>query len=45
MVAIDPDKVAQGVDPSYPAFCLPFQDLSTSNHIPQWTQVVVPIIQ
>ncbi len=44
MVAIDPAKVAAGEDASYPAFCLPFQDLSTSNHIAQWTQVVVPII-
>jgi hypothetical protein len=44
MVAIDPDKVGQGMDPSYPAFCLPFQDLTTSNHIAQWTQVVVTII-
>lgn len=41
MVAIDPDKVAQGVDPSYPAFALPFQDITTSNHIAQWTQKVV----
>jgi Tol biopolymer transport system component len=45
MVAIDPDQIAMGQDPSYAAFCLPFQDLTTSNHIPQWTQVVVPIIQ
>ena len=44
MVAIDPAKVAVGDDPSYAAFCLPFQDLTTSNHIAQWTQVVVPII-
>lgn len=41
MVAIDPDKVGQGVDPSYPAFALPFQDTTTSNHIAQWTQKVV----
>ena len=41
MMAIDPDKVAQGVDPSYPAFVLPFQDITTSNHIAQWTQKVV----
>ncbi|MGQ0504346.1 MAG: hypothetical protein ACT4TC_03430 [Myxococcaceae bacterium] len=44
MVAMDPDKVNQGLDPSYPAFCLPFQDLATSNHIAQWTTVVVPNI-
>jgi hypothetical protein len=37
MVAIDPARLAQGVDPSSPAFCLPFQDITTSNHIAQWT--------
>jgi hypothetical protein len=25
-------------DPSYPAFWLPFQDITTHNHTPQWTQ-------
>lgn len=41
MSAIDPDELAQGKDPSFPAFALPFQDLQTSNHIAQWaTQVV-----
>jgi hypothetical protein len=43
MVAVDPAKVLAGQDGSYPAFFLPFQDLSTSNHIAQWTEVVVPI--
>jgi hypothetical protein len=37
MVAIDPARLAQGADPSSPAFCLPFQDITTSNHIAQWT--------
>lgn len=45
MAAVDPDRVAQGLDPSYPAFALPFQDFSTSNHIAQWTTVVVPPIK
>jgi hypothetical protein len=27
-----------GADPSYTAFCLPFQDITTSNHIAQWAQ-------
>ena len=44
MVAIDPDKIASGQDPSFAAFALPFQDLTTSNHIAQWTQTVVPPI-
>jgi hypothetical protein len=28
-------------DPSYTAFCLPFQDITTSNHIAQWTKYFV----
>jgi hypothetical protein len=31
-----------GKDPSYPAFFLPFQDLATHNHTPQWTQQPTP---
>jgi hypothetical protein len=31
----------QGTDPSFPAFYLPFQDIATHNHTPQWTQQVV----
>ncbi|WP_224363516.1 TolB family protein [Hyalangium versicolor] len=42
--AVDPDAVARGEDPSYPAFVLPIQDISTSNHIAQWTTEVVPVI-
>jgi len=30
-----------GTDPSYTAFCLPFQDITTGNHIAQWTQVLI----
>jgi Tol biopolymer transport system component len=41
MVAVDPDKAAAGMDPSYPAFVLPFQDLNSSNHIAQWTEEIV----
>lgn len=42
MVAVDPDRIARGEDGSFPAFALPFQDLSTSNHIAQWAEVFVP---
>lgn len=42
MAAIDPEAVLAGDDGSFPAFALPFQDLTTSNHIGQWTQRVVP---
>jgi hypothetical protein len=31
-----------GGDPSFTAFCLPFQDITTSNHIAQWTKYFVP---
>ena len=41
MVAIDPDRAHAGDDPSYAAFCLPFQDIDSSNHIAQWTEEVV----
>jgi len=27
-----------GSDPSYTSFCLPFQDITTSNHIAQWAK-------
>jgi hypothetical protein len=43
MVAVDPDRVADGEDGSYPAFALPFQDLSTSNHMAQWTEAFVSV--
>ncbi len=41
MVAIDPDRALAGQDPSAAAFALPFQDLSSSNHIAQWTTEVI----
>jgi hypothetical protein len=41
MVAIDPDRALAGQDPSYPAFYLPFQDATSSNHIARWTKQVV----
>lgn len=45
MAAIDPDKVLAGEDGCFAAFALPFQDVTTSNHIAQWTTQVVPPIQ
>jgi hypothetical protein len=39
MVAVSPDRAAAG-DGGYPAFWLPFQDISTGNHIAQWTEKV-----
>lgn len=44
MAAVNLDAPA-GVDPSFPAFALPFQDITTSNHIAQWTTEVVGPIQ
>ena len=40
MAAFDPAKAGTGADASYPAFWLPFQDISGGNHIAQWTTVV-----
>ena len=40
MVAFDPARAAAGQDPTFPAFWLPFQDLSSSNHIGQWSTEV-----
>jgi hypothetical protein len=41
MSAFFPDRATAGQDPSGPAFRLPFQLLTTSNHIAQWTQAVI----
>jgi len=41
MAPFFPDKANGGMDPSGPAFRMPFQDFATSNHIAQWTQAVV----
>ena len=38
MVAVDPARAAAGEDGSSAAFALPFQDISTSNHMAQWTR-------
>ncbi|HEU0034345.1 MAG TPA: hypothetical protein VFQ53_27170 [Kofleriaceae bacterium] len=41
MTPFFPDRAAQGIDPSGPAFRMPFQLLTSANHIAQWTQQVV----
>jgi len=43
MVAIDPARAAAGQDPSVAAFALPFQDVTSSNHIAQWTEEVIQL--
>ncbi len=43
MAGFDPERAGDGLDPTWPAFYLPFQDITTNNHIPQWTSTVVPI--
>jgi len=45
MVGLDPDRIALGLDPSFASFVLPFQDVTTSNHIAQWTERVVPPVE
>lgn len=37
VAAIDVNKAAQGLDPSYPAFRVPFQGLDENNHRAYWT--------
>lgn len=41
MTPFFPDRAAQGMDPTGPAFRVPFQDVATNNHIAQWTNQVV----
>lgn len=40
MVGFDPDKAKAGLDPTGPAFWLPFQDMGSGNHIAQWVTKV-----
>jgi hypothetical protein len=41
MTPFYPNRAAQGMDPSGPAFRMPFQLPTSANHIAQWTQQVV----
>jgi WD40-like Beta Propeller Repeat len=41
IVGFDPAKAKAGKDPSFAPVWLPFQDISSSNHIGQWTEKVV----
>ena len=41
MVGINLGLATGGGDPSYTAFCLPFQDITTSNHIAQWAKYFI----
>lgn len=40
MLPVDVRKLDKGEDSGYPPFWLPFQDLNTGNHIPQWVEQV-----
>ncbi len=40
MVAVSPDRLNTPGDGGYPPFWLPFQDMTTGNHIAQWTETV-----
>ncbi len=46
MSGVRPESVMAGRDPSFAAFALPFQDLTTSNHIAVWTtqSVGTPVV-
>lgn len=41
MTPFFPDRAEQGQDPSGQAFRVPFQQVTTNNHIAQWTQAIV----
>jgi hypothetical protein len=41
MTAINLNTAGKGTDPSFPAFWLPFQDITAHNHTAQWTSTVV----
>lgn len=43
MAPFYPNRAFANEDPSAPAFRLPAQDITGSNHIAQWTEQVVPI--
>ncbi|HEY7955363.1 MAG TPA: hypothetical protein VII38_08720 [Polyangia bacterium] len=43
MAAFDPTVASSKADPSTVPFWLPFQDVTTNNHIAQWTQQIVGI--
>jgi hypothetical protein len=45
MIGIDVGNLTTNQDPSYAAFALPFQDITTSNHIAQWTEEVPPPVK
>jgi hypothetical protein len=40
MVGFDPARAAVGLDPTFAAFWLPFQDPASGNHIAQWVEKV-----
>ena len=39
-VIVDPDRTLDAKDRSYPAFWLPFQDVTAHNHSAQWVSTV-----
>jgi len=41
MTPVFPTRAAAGQDPSGATFRVPFQDVTTANHIAQWTQAIV----
>lgn len=45
MAAITIGGEPTGMDPSAPPFWIPRQDTATRNHIAQWTEQIVPILQ
>jgi hypothetical protein len=43
MAPFFPTRLEASVESSAPAFRLPFQDITSNNHIAQWTEQVIPV--
>lgn len=43
MAPFFPTRMQASAEPSAPAFRLPAQDISSNNHIAQWTETVIPV--
>ncbi|HUH06130.1 MAG TPA: hypothetical protein VML75_29275 [Kofleriaceae bacterium] len=43
MAPFFPTRLEASNEPSAPAFRLPFQDITSNNHIAQWTEQVIPV--
>src|SRR5262249_14203812 len=45
MAAVTVGGEPSATDQSFPPFWIPYQNLATHNHIAQWTEKIVPLLQ